>query len=148
MGKNIISQARGKGGPTYRAHSFRFKGRIKHKNPINQTTEGTVVDIIHCCGHSSPLACVKYEDEKTLLPASEGMKVGDQIVAADDAPIKPGNTLPLKSLPEGTTIYNIEGTPGDGGKFIRASGTFGKILSKTGNNVFPLLMVFHIPPEA
>ena len=44
--------------------------------------------------------------------------------------IKVGNILPLKSLPEGTSIYNIESNPGDGGKFVRASGTFARIVTK------------------
>lgn len=135
MGKNIIAQARGRGGPTYRAHSFRFKGRIKHKSSLNNATKGNVIDLLHCRGHSCPLACVRFEDEITLLPAPEGIKVGDEVTASDDAPLKAGNTLPLKSLPEGTLIYNIEAVPGDGGKFVRASGTFGKITSKSGNNV-------------
>jgi len=135
MGKRIIAQARGKGGPTYRAHSFRWKGRIKHKSTLNESTTGKVLDLIHCPGHSSPLVCVKYENEVTLLPAPEGIKVGDEIMTSEEAPIESGNTLPLKNLPEGTLIYNIEGVPGDGGKFIRASGTFGKIVAKSGNNV-------------
>ncbi len=135
MGKRIIAQARGKGGPTYRAHSFRFKGKIRHKSIINESTTGKVVDLIHCPGHSSPLACVKYDKEITLLPAPEGIKVGDEISASNDAPVEIGNTLPLKKLPEGTFIYNIEGVPGDGGKFIRASGTFGRIVSKSGSKI-------------
>jgi len=136
MGKNIISQARGKGGPTYRSPSFRYKGEAKHKTLGDITFAGEVKDLIHCAGHSTPLACVEYSDgEIVFMLAPEGLKVGDPISSGPEAPLELGNTLPLKDLPEGALIVNIEGVPGDGGKFVRSSGTFARIMSKTENKI-------------
>jgi len=136
MGKNLISQARGRGGPTYRAPSFRYAGRLKHRPWKEGTVHGNVVDLIHCQGHSSPLALIKYEDGDTnLMAASEGMRVGDTITHGNNAELESGNVTRLVNLPEGTLIYNIEGIPGDGGKFARASGTFAKIISKLGDKI-------------
>ena len=49
--------------------------------------------------------------------------------------IKSGNVLHLKDIPEGTSVYNIESQPGDGGKFVRASGTFAKVVAKTASKI-------------
>ncbi|MBI4150416.1 50S ribosomal protein L2 [Candidatus Woesearchaeota archaeon] len=136
MGKNIIAQARGHGGPTYRAPSFRYKGKAAHPHLSPATLKGHVQNLLHCQGHSAPLAEIKYENGETaLLLASEGMRVGDVVVAGPEAPLEIGNTMPLKSLPEGTVIYNIESVPGDGGKFVRASGGFARIVSKMENKI-------------
>lgn len=136
MGKNIIAQARGHAGPTYRAPSFRYKGRAAHPSQTMTTLKGQVLDLLHCQGHSAPLAEVKYENGETaLLLASEGMRIGDTVLAGPEAPLEVGNTVPLKNLPEGTMIYNIEGIPGDGGKFVRASGGFGRIVTKAENKI-------------
>lgn len=135
MGKNLIQQARGKGSPTYRAPSFRYKGTVKHsKNFAN--IKGKIIDIVNCQGHSAPLAQILYENgEEVLMMAPEGVRVGDFINSGAESLINPGNTLPLKNIPEGTLIYNIESMPGDGGKFVRASGNFGKVLSRTESDV-------------
>ena len=79
MGKNLIQQARGKGGPTYRAPSFRYEGKAKHVNNLNQL-EGEVIDLITCQGHSAPLAKVKYSSgEVILMIAPEGLRVGQKV---------------------------------------------------------------------
>jgi large subunit ribosomal protein L2 len=136
MGKRLIQQKRGRGGPTYRAPSFRYKGEVKHNKLNDKTISGEIIDLISCQGHSSPLAQVKYENgEKVLVVAPEGIKVGDRITSGIDVAIKSGNTLPLKSIPEGTAIYNIESNPGDGGKFVRTSGGSAKIVTKMANKI-------------
>ena len=140
MGKNLIQQARGKGGPRYRAPSFKYKGKIGYISPLDKNINGKVIDLIHCRGHSSPLAHIKYEDEKeNIIPAPEGIKVGDNIENGNNVEIKIGNTLPLKNIPEGTLIYNIEGNPGDGGKFVRAGGVFARVITKIEDGVTILL---------
>lgn len=132
MGKRIISQRRGRGTQTYRSPSHRFKGRIKH---YHLASEGVVNDLVHCAGHSAPLMEVVYlTREKNLVPAPEGIKVGDPIsVGAKE--IKPGNVLLLSDIPEGTLVHNIELKPGDGGKLVRSSGTFAKVIAKTESSV-------------
>jgi large subunit ribosomal protein L2 len=134
MGKNLIQQARGKGGPTYRAPSFKYAGQATH--PQEGNSIGKVVDIIHCAGHTAPLADVVFEnDTQALIIASEGISVGQTITAGDNASIQPSNILALSQIPDGTLIHNIELVPGDGGKFVRASGTFAKVLGRKDNLV-------------
>jgi large subunit ribosomal protein L2 len=136
MGKNLIQQARGKGGPRYRAPSFNYKGPAVHKNLSEKHAKGEIIDFVKCPGHSAPLAKVKYEDgEQVLMLAAEGLKVGDMVSTGKGAEIKAGNTMTLEDVPEGTLVYNIENSPGDGGKFCRASGTFARVLSKISDNV-------------
>lgn len=140
MGKNLIQQKRGKGSPTYRAPSFRYKGRAAYGAYSKETINGKVIDIIHCPGHSAPLANIKYSNgEEILLQAPEGIKVGSEVTNGEAIPIKEGNILPLKSIPEGTSVYNIEGLPGDGGRFVRSSGGFAKIISKMNDKIILLL---------
>lgn len=137
MGKRLIQQRRGRGTTTYRAHSFKYKGRAKHKK-LSEAT-GVVVDLINCPGHSAPLAEIIYDDgDRVLMIAPEGIKVGDTIVTGKSSEIKPGNTAALKNIPEGTLIYNIESNPGDGGKFVRSSGAFARILSHIANKTVVL----------
>jgi len=136
MGKNLIQQKRGKGSPRYRAPDFRYKGRASHAKHTKETVAGSIVDLIKCPGHSGPLMSVKYENgEEILVQAPEGVKVGENIQMGDKVKIKTGSTLPLKNIPEGTSIYNIEANPGDGGKFVRTSGAFAKVSSKFKNKV-------------
>lgn len=139
MGKNLIQQRRGKGTSKFRSPSFRFKGAAKHINVNNEVPMGKIVDIIHCAGHSAPLIQVEFGKEPCLTLAAEGLKVGDMLEAGKDAQVKSGNVLLLKNIPEGTSVFNIEGTPGDGGKFIRSSGTVGKVLFKSEKKVTVLL---------
>lgn len=138
MGKNLIQQARGKGGPRYRAPSFRYKGRAAHRGLCEPgvVVEGIILDIIHCAGHSSPLVAVRFEDGALALSlAPEGVRVGDTVKYGSDVPIEVGNTTTLADLPEGTMIYNVESVPGDGGKFARAGGVTARIISKMGKKV-------------
>ncbi len=136
MGKNIISQRRGKGTMRYRAPSFNYLGKAKHRNFDSSLVNGTIVDILHCPGHYAPLIKVHFENgEDVLMIAHEGAKVNDRIQAGKGAAIATGNSAVLKDIPEGTLIMNVENAPGDGGKFMRSSGSFGKILAKTGNTV-------------
>lgn len=154
MGKPLIVQRRGKGSSVYRAHSFKFIGRAKHpvlheSSATAANEEATVVDFVRSAAHSTPLAQVKYADgEHVLMLACEGMKVGDTVSTGIGASIQTGNTLPLSAVPEGTLVYNIESMPGDGGKFVRASGTFARVVSKTQNGILVRLpskkqKVFH-----
>lgn len=132
MGKNLTQQKRGKGSPTYRVNSFRYAGRTANL----RGTKAEVIDIINSQGHTAPLLVVKYEDNKnSLVVAAEHTKVGDILEKGETAELKIGNTLPLSQIPEGLPIYNIELTPGDGGKLVRSSGTNAKIVTKTKTKI-------------
>ncbi len=130
MGKRIIPQRRGRGNKRYQAPSHNYKGFAKHKSPKGGQFSGEIVDIIHCAGHSAPLAQIQYEDgELCLMIMPEGLRVGDSVVVGGDVEQIHGNTTALGKLPEGSGVFNIEGVPGDGGKFCRASGTFAKVVN-------------------
>ena len=137
MGKNLIQQARGKGSPTYRAPSFRYKGEAKVPN---KEITGVIVDIIKCQGHSAPLVEVRYNDNTVgLMIAAENIKVGDSVQIGGNFENKDQNTMPLSMIPEGTMIFNIESQPGDGGKFARAGGVAAKVITKMQNKVLVML---------
>jgi len=136
MGKNLIQQARGKGSSRYRAPSFRYKGKSEYMRYEGETLTGKMIDFIHCQGHSAPLAQIEYGNGNTILiQAPEGVRVGDKVDMGNKVDVKSGNIMPLKNIPEGISIYNIESFPGDGGKFVRASGGSAKIITKMQNRI-------------
>jgi len=136
MGKSLIQQKRGKGSPRYRAPSFRYKGKTNFSRYGDKAMNATITDILHSSGHSAPLMELEYSNGETgLLQAPEGVRTGDKIEIGDNAEMKSGNVLPLRNIPEGASIYNIESNPGDGGKFVRASGGFAKIITKMDNGI-------------
>ncbi|OIO66302.1 50S ribosomal protein L2 [Candidatus Woesearchaeota archaeon CG_4_10_14_0_2_um_filter_57_5] len=136
MPKNLIQQKRGKGSLSYRSPSHRFGADIKHRALSTDTHTGTVMDIVHSPGHSSPLCKIRYADGTDVITvATDGIFVKQQVVNGADAEVKSGNTLPLSAIPDGTLICNIEGLPGDGGKFVRSSGGTAKVISHTVKGV-------------
>ncbi|HDQ16165.1 MAG TPA: 50S ribosomal protein L2 [Bacteroidetes bacterium] len=134
MGKRLIQQRRGRVKGRFEIPSHRYKGDIKyHKDRLKK--EGIVKDILHDPGRTTPLASVTLNDNsKVLMLAPEGVKIGDKIKFSDDkSDFGFGNVLPLGSIPEGTPIYNVELSPGDGGKLVRAGGTTATITSQDKN---------------
>lgn len=99
---------------------------------------GTVRAIEYDPGRSARIALVFYADgEKRYILAPDGVKVGTVILSAPDAPIAPGNTLPLSGIPTGTSVHNVEMTPGRGGQLARSAGTGIQLMAK--DNGFALL---------
>ena len=148
MGRRIRGQKRGRGSPTYRAPSHRYKAELSHKRAErdDETVAGEVVDIEHDPARSAPIAAVEFEDseasddasgsrtepgdgDQRLVLVPEGVATGDRIEVGVSAEIKPGNTLPLAEIPEGVPVCNVESQPGDGGKFARASGVSAQLLT-------------------
>jgi large subunit ribosomal protein L2 len=131
MGRRIQGQRRGRGGPTFRAPSHRYKAELSHKKDEKRDTiSGEIVDIEHDPARSAPVAAVEFEDgDQRLVLAPEGVTVGETIQVGVSAEIKPGNTLPLAEIPEGVPVCNVESSPGDGGKFARASGTSAQLMT-------------------
>ena len=129
MGKNLIQQRRGRGTGRFRTRSFASAGQTSLKDN-KQSYE--VLDLIHSTGHTAPLARIKYDDNTHgLIIAAEGLYVGKTYIIGEEAPVAYGNALPLKAIPEGTPVFNIEGKPGDGGKFVKSSGAAAKLISRT-----------------
>ncbi|NQE44751.1 50S ribosomal protein L2 [ANME-1 cluster archaeon GoMg2] len=140
MGKRIIAQRRGKGSSVFRAPSHRYKGNLEHvRVKKDETVAGTVLELLHDPARSAPIARIRVEmdngdgkwkqaDERFII-VPEGVGEGDEIVYGESATIKTGNTLPLRSIPEGIVICNLEARPKDGGKFARASGNYITLLA-------------------
>ena len=94
---------------------------------------GKVYAIQYDPTRSANVALIHYADgEKRYILAPLGIKTGDKVLADDDAPVHPGNALPLKNIPLGTMVHNIEFTPHGGGKVCRGAGSAAQILAKEG----------------
>jgi large subunit ribosomal protein L2 len=91
----------------------------------------TVMTLEYDPNRSAHIALVQYEDgEKRYIVAPQGLKVGDTIRSGDGADIKPGNALPLASIPTGTFIHNVELYPGKGAQLARSAGTMAQLMGK------------------
>ena len=79
------------------------------------------------------IALLHYADgEKRYILAPLDLKVGDQVIASETADIKAGNALPLKAIPVGTLIHNLEIKPGNGGQMVRSAGMYAQLMAKEG----------------
>ncbi len=99
------------------------------RNKIGMNAE--VMTLEYDPNRSAFIALVKYEDgEKRYILAADGLKVGDTVRSGADADIKPGNALPLKNIPDGTIIHNIELYPGKGAQLVRSAGNMAQLMGK------------------
>ena len=77
------------------------------------------------------IALIAYEDgEKSYILAPQRLNVGDVVIAAERPDVKPGNAMPLRSIPIGTIVHNVELKPGAGGKMARAAGTYVQLVGR------------------
>jgi large subunit ribosomal protein L2 len=92
-----------------------------------------VVSIEYDPNRSARIALLNYIDgEKAYIIAPIGLNVGDQVLASEKADIKPGNALPLRAIPTGTVIHNIELRPGKGAQIARGAGVGATLVAKLG----------------
>lgn len=83
---------------------------------------------------SARIALVRYEDgEKRYILAPLGLKVSDRVISGQEAEISAGNALPLRNIPAGTLIHNLELVKGKGGQMVRSAGSSAQIMAKEGN---------------
>lgn len=95
-----------------------------------------VLSVEYDPNRTANIALLQYADgEKRYILSPLGFKVGDKVLSGMDAEIKPGNALPLSSIPVGTTVHNIELAPGKGAILIRAAGVGAVILAREQNFV-------------
>ena len=94
---------------------------------------GKVATIEYDPNRSARIALIHYKDgEKRYILWPHSIKVGDIIESGPESDIKPGNALPLKSIPVGTLVHNVELVPGKGGQFIRSAGGSAQLMAKEG----------------
>ena len=94
----------------------------------------TVKTIEYDPNRSARIALLFYADgEKRYIVAPNGLKVGDKIMSGPDAAPEVGNCLPLKNIPVGTVIHNIELRPGQGALLVRSAGNFAQLTSREGD---------------
>ena len=85
---------------------------------------------------SANIALVLYADgERRYIIAPKGLQAGDSIQSGVDAPIKAGNTLPMRNMPVGSTVHNVELKPGKGAQIARSAGAYVQILAREGQYV-------------
>src|SRR3954468_15859143 len=93
----------------------------------------TVASIEYDPNRSARIALLNYADgEKRYILQPNGLKVGDTIVSGDNVDILPGNCLPLKNIPLGTQIHNVELRPGKGGQIARSAGSSVQLVAREG----------------
>ena len=115
----------------HRGGGTRKKYRIIDFKRQKHDVEATVLGIEYDPNRSAFIALVQYEDgEKRYILAPHGLKAGDKVVSGAGADIKPGNALPLKNIPVGTFIHNVELYPGKGAQLARAAGIMAQLMAK------------------
>lgn len=125
MGRVTMWQRGGGHKRTYRVIDFK---RDKRDVP------GKVATIEYDPNRSARIALVAYADgEKRYILQPVGVKVGDAVISGDAVDILPGNALPLKNIPLGTQLHNVEMKPGKGGQIARSAGSSVQLIAKEGN---------------
>ena len=93
--------------------------------------EATVERIEYDPNRSAFIALISYNDgEKAYILAPQRLKAGDKVVSASKADIKPGNAMPLKNMPVGTIVHNVELKAGKGGQLVRSAGCYAQLVGK------------------
>jgi len=132
MGKRITQQARGKGSLTFRVRPRAYRYKINYPK-LNAEGAAKIIKLLDSPAHSCPLAKIKAGDEIFFCPAADGVYEGQEIMInkkRDGDSFETGDIFRLKDIPIGTKIFNIEVSPGSGGKYVRSSGCFGMVMNK------------------
>lgn len=120
---HVTSRRRG-GGHKRRLRMVDFR-RLRYGVPAK------VLTVEYDPGRSARICLIQYEDgEKSYILCPDGLQVGEMVASGDKVEVKIGNHLPLRVIPEGTPVHNIELNPGLGGKLVRSAGGVAQILSK------------------
>jgi large subunit ribosomal protein L2 len=124
----VTTVSRG-GGPKRMYRQIDFKRR-------KDGVPGRVVSVEYDPNRTTHIALVYYADgEKSYILAPLGLSVGDQVESGPSAEIKPGNSLPLRNIPTGAVVHNVELTPDRGGQLVRSAGASAQVLSREGEYV-------------
>ena len=136
MGKRIVSQARGHGSSVYRVRRKGYMIRIGYPNADGNAK---IIKLVHSPAHSAPLIKVQTGKDRKIFYnlAFENAFEGQEIVLGkrEGKKVVEGDIMKLKDIPQGTRIYNIETTFGDGGKLIRSGGSFATVNKREKEDV-------------
>lgn len=122
---HITSRHRGRG------HKKRY--RIIDFRRDKADVPGRVTSIEYDPNRSANIALLHYTDgDKRYILAPVGLHVGDTVQAGEKVDVRPGNAMPLGSIPLGTLVHNVELKPGKGGQMVRSAGTSAQIMAKEG----------------
>ena len=111
----------------------RQKYRIIDFKRNKDDMKATVIGIEYDPNRSANIALIEYEDgTKSYILAPVGLTNGDKVISGQKVDIRPGNSMPIESIPVGTLIHNIELNPGQGGKLVRAAGQEAQLMAKEG----------------
>lgn len=125
QGRMVVSSRGGGVKKRYRIVDFK-----RDKKGIEATVKSTEYDPFRSCW----INLLNYKDgEKSYIIAPAGLKVGETVISGPDVPIKVGNALPLRAIPLGAEIHNIQPLPGKKGTVVRSAGCSAQILAKEGN---------------
>jgi large subunit ribosomal protein L2 len=125
--RGVITIRRQGGGVKQSLRKIDFK---RDKNGV----PGKVMAIEYDPNRTARIALIYYADgDKRYILAPVELKVGDSIKSGDDAEVRPGNHMPLKNIPSGTPIHNIEMQKGMGGQLVRSAGGTARLMVKEGN---------------
>ena len=138
MGRVIRAQRKG-AGSIFRSHTHRRKGPAQFRSldfaERNGYIKGVVSEVVHDSGRGAPLCKVtfrhpfRFKRQKERFIAAEGMYSGQFVYCGKKATLSIGNVLPLRSVPEGAVVCNVEHRMGDRGAFARASGDYAIVVS-------------------
>jgi len=135
MGKKIRVQRRGRGSPTFKASTHKRMKPSRYSVPKvteNVSVKGTVQELLHDPGRGAPLARIRFEDGRSMYTvAPEGIAVDQEVQVGNTAESHVGNILPLGQIASGSMVCNLELLPGDGGKLVKASGTYATVVAHT-----------------
>jgi len=117
----------------HRGGGHKQKYRIIDFKRNKDNAKAVVKAIEYDPNRTANIALLHYTDGiKTYILAPKGLNVGDVVESGANADIKPGNALPLKNIPTGTSIHNIELRPGKGGQLVRSAGASAQVLGSDG----------------
>ncbi|SDL83173.1 50S ribosomal protein L2 [Halarsenatibacter silvermanii] len=119
-----------------RGGGHKRKYRVIDFKRDKENVPATVASIEYDPNRSARIALLHYHDgEKRYILAPDGVEVGDELEAGDNVDIKPGNAVPLKNVPVGTIVHNVELQPGKGGQLARAAGAIAQVLAREEKHV-------------
>jgi large subunit ribosomal protein L2 len=115
----------------YRGGGHKQRYRIVDFKRRRYDTPAVVDRLEYDPNRTAFIALIRYPDgELTYILAPQRLKVGDSVVSGEKVDVKPGNAMPMKNMPVGTIVHNVEMKPGKGGQLARAGGTYAQLVGR------------------